>query len=321
MSRRSNVGEFEAIELLRRQLASTGVRQGEIGIGDDAAVLRRPGGRLVWSIDASLQGVHFDTRWLSLREAAARAFVAALSDLAAMGARPTAALCALGLPAGVTAAQVRAIGRGQADVASEYGCALVGGNVTRDARVSFVTTVLGEAKRVVGRSGARPGQEVWLCGNVGEAAAGLELLRQARPARGVHERRCIRAWRAPRARFDEASTLCSIASALIDVSDGVASEAQHIAHASGVRLVLDDHALEALCTPSLRQVCERLGKTPLDLMLHGGEDYALLATGPARRRPSMARVVGSVTDGNGAWLRQGQQLVRLAGGHDHLRNS
>ncbi len=321
MSRSTNsgIGEFAAIELLRQELDVAPPARGEIGIGDDAAVLDVGGKRLVWSVDASVEGVHFDRRWLSLRQAASRAFVAALSDLAAMGAMPRAALCALGLPPSIGASQVRAIGRGQAAVAAQYRCPMLGGNVTRDERISFTTTVLGVAERVVERRGARVGDEVWLCGRVGEAAAGLELLRGGRSASNVGERRCVKAWRSPRALFDEAHAVAPIASSLVDVSDGLASEAEHIAQASGVCLKLDERALAAACSRELARTCERLGRRPLDLMLFGGEDYALLVTGPKRRRPLGACPIGSVVEGSGAWLETASGLVRIKRGFDHLR--
>src|SRR5690606_27185684 len=96
----------------------------------------------------------------------------------------------------------------------------------------------------------------------------------------------------------------SFAHAMIDVSDGVGSEASHIAKASGVRLELDASALEEACSPALLHTCVSLRQRPLELMLFGGEDYALLATGPSRHRPDFASAIGAVTKGDGAWLRR-----------------
>lgn len=315
--------ERRAIEVISRELlGSAGRGAGEVllGIGDDAAVLRAPRGKLVWSIDSSLEGVHFDLSWLSLREAAARAFVAAVSDLAAMGARPIGALCALEVPPGTTRRELAAIARGQAAMAETHACPLVGGNLSRAERFGFVTTVLGVTERVLPRGGARAGQQLWLLGSVGEAAAGLRLLQAGARARDSAERACVRAWRRPRALVSEGRRLVRRASALIDISDGLASEAEHLSRSSGVAVVVDEALLRAALGDPLRRVAPRLDCDPLQLALFGGEDYALLATGPARSRPRTARVIGEVCRGAGAWLlpSTGSRRVRLRGGFDHF---
>lgn len=318
--------EGRAIELLQRQLGSR-AKGVTMGIGDDAAVLEARGDApLVWSVDASIEGVHFDLRWLSLRQAAARAFVAALSDLAAMGATPTAALCALGVPAHAERSQFSAVGRGQADVARRYGCPVVGGNLTRDSRWSFTTTVLGRVPQPgLRRNDALPGHQLWLIGELGAAAAGLRLLSQAAPGRlrgpGARARaHCIRAWRSPEAHIAVARTLHGKASAVIDVSDGLASEAQHLARSSACKIVLDGELLGRACRNELRSVAVQLGIEPLELMLFGGEDYALLATGPRERRPKRGVPLGWVERGRGVWLELNGRRQRVQGGFDHLRS-
>ncbi len=316
--RATPLGEFRAIDVLAKALGAPGPNSSvEVGIGDDAAVLRVAGERLVWSVDSSLEGRHFDLRWLSVGAAAARATSAALSDLAAMGARPLAALCALEVPPRVTRAQLRAIGNGQSKACARAGCALVGGNVARAKDFGFTTTVLGTSKRPLLRSGAQVGDEVWLVGEVGMAALGLKVL-QAGGTQSNAQRTCVRAWREPRALIDEGLAMAGRARCAIDVSDGLASEARHLATSSGVQICVEAEQLLATCPPTLRKAARELGCDALDLMLYGGEDYALLATGPARRRPPFALVIGSVRAGKGAWLAGHGRLTRLAGGYDHL---
>jgi thiamine-monophosphate kinase len=297
-----------------------------LGIGDDAALLRGGSQQLVWSIDVCLEGVHFRRGWLSLKDLGWRATQAALSDLAAMGARPLGALCSLVLPAKTTRAMLREIGSGQADAARSSGCPIIGGNISRGRELSLTTAVLGETASAAERSGAQPGHELWLVGDVGLAAAGLRILRARTPGDRVGslssaEQTCIAAWRRPRALLRQGEALASCASALIDLSDGLAGDSVRIAEASQTRLVLEEEPLRRVLRPELGQLSGQFGCDPLDLALYGGEDYALLATGPSSQRPQLARPIGHVTEGSGAWLQPPPpaRSVRLRDGFDHLQ--
>lgn len=282
-------GELERIALLRAHLAveAPGVR---IGIGDDAAVLASPpgAGELVWTIDAQVEGTHFRRAWVSWRDVGYRSYMAAASDLAAMGAEPVAALSALALPAAFTDEELAALADGQAEAAREVGAPVAGGNLARASELSVTTTLLGRAARPVLRSGARAGEGVFLAGAVGLAAAGLAAL-----SKNVHDAcfdPCLAAWRRPRARIEDGRTIAGLASAAIDVSDGLALDASHLAEASGVRLVLDEALLRAHVGGPLEAAASALGRDPVDLALHGGEDYALVATSAAASLPGFTRI-------------------------------
>lgn len=308
MSRSRRLGELEAIERLKRLLSQPS-KDIELGIGDDAAVLRFGKTRLCWTIDASIEGVHFDRRWLSLREVGLRAFEAAVSDLAAMGAVPVAALSELTLPRGLTEAELVELGRGQAAAARRTRCPIAGGNISAGPALELVTTVLGRARRPLTRSGAKEGDELWLVGEVGLARTGLELLREGRPARTAAERRAVRAWRRPRALLEEGLALVGLASAAMDVSDGLAGDAGNLSRASGVAVIVERGALERALPRGIA----------LERALAGGEDYALLATGRSARRPSFARRIGRIERGAGAWLESLDARTPLGAGFDHLR--
>jgi thiamine-monophosphate kinase len=312
--------ELEAIALLERLLGSRRARAIEVGIGDDAAVIRVGKRRLVWTIDASIEGVHFDRRWLSLADVGWRSFQAAASDLAAMGARPIAALAGLVLPKGSSRHEISALGRGQADAARSLGCPLVGGNISRGGELGVTTTLLGEVSRPILRSGARPKDELWLVGDVGLARAGLELLRRRVRARSAAEKACIEAWRRPRALLAAGRRLHGRAHAALDVSDGLSGDAARLAAASGVRLILEESALRVALASALLTAARKLGRDPLALALAGGEDYALLAAGPKNRRPRGARPVGRIERGRGVFLEHaaGGRSSALGPGFDHL---
>lgn len=314
--------EASAIALLKRALGGTARgRRIEVGIGDDAAVLRPGSLPLVFTIDACVEGVHFDRRWLSLADVGWRAFNAAVSDVAAMAARPLAALSNLGVPAGLGARELEQLGRGQAAAARALGCPVAGGNISRADVLSITTAVLGEARAPVLRSGARAGDELWLIGDVGLAALGLELLRSKRwpKQRGAAFRSCIEAWRRPRALIADGLELAARASAAADVSDGLGTDAMHIAGASRVKLVIDEVALRQALPKTLARAAAALGTDPLRWALKGGEDYALIATGAARRRPTFARRIGHVERGRGAVLESGGRRSPLKAGFDHLQ--
>jgi thiamine-monophosphate kinase len=318
--------EARAIALLERALGrSARSPRVEVGIGDDAAVLTPGTDKLVFTVDASVEHVHFERRWLSLADVGWRSLMAAASDLAAMGARPLCALSNLGTPRAVAASELSRIGRGQAAAAAAIGCPVVGGNISRGDVLSITTAVLGESSRPLLRSGARPGDELWLIGELGLAAAGLRLLRfrRGRRARGGPTgrralERCVLAWRRPVALIDAGLELGRRAHAAIDVSDGLGSDARHIAASSKVKVVVEAEQLRRAMAPELGIAAAELDCDPLALMLQGGEDYALLCAGPARQRPRRARRIGRIERGRGAWLETERGLAPLGSGFDHL---
>ncbi len=316
----------------RFQAAAPDVR---LGIGDDAAVLAPTTEPTVVSVDASVEGVHFDLRYLGFEDVGYRAFQAAVSDLAAMGAVPTAALSSLILPRSLPREAVDQLTIGQAAASLQTRCPVVGGNISRGAELSITTTVIGRAAAPLLRGGARPGEQLWLVGELGLAAAGLSFLRlrrvtsggqllaDASPAtRHVDDpalRSCVDAWRRPRALLSEGRELVGRASAAIDVSDGLAADAGQLARASRVRIVVDRELLRLNLAPALLVAQRRLRRAALRWALSGGEDYALLATGPSALRPPCAVPIGYVARGAGVFLGAEGRLEPLRGGFDHLR--
>jgi thiamine-monophosphate kinase len=273
------------------------------GIGDDAAVLPSdgPGLQTVVSVDAAVEGVHFTRDLLSLEDIGFRATMAAASDLAAMGARPTALLAALTAPRGTELATFRGLAEGQRQAAVELGVPFVGGNLARGPGLSITTTVLGtvssEREAKPGppphhgaargtRRGAAAGDVVAVLGPIGLAFAGFSWL--DRLPSGTRRRvdypemdSCVSAFRRPRARLDAGQAARPLCSAMMDLSDGLAIDGARLAGASGVSLMLSAEAIVAAGGAALERAAARLGQSALSLALHGGEDYALLITAPA----------------------------------------
>ncbi len=251
-----------------------------LGIGDDCAVLRTSERPLVCSVDASVEGVHFRRDWMSFEDIGYRATMAALSDLAAMGARPLGVLSALSLPADLGDAELFALARGQRCAAHVSGTTIVGGNLTKAGELSLTTTVVGEASRPLRRDGAREGDGVWLSGSVGLAGLGLELLARGVPhdAHDPAVHAALSAFRRPRARIAEGQEAAGGgANSAIDLSDGLVADLGHLARASSLVIELDESRLRSLAPV----VPARLELDPLELVLFGGEDYALVVTAPA----------------------------------------
>ena len=270
-----DLGEFGLIDRIDRFVARAGRRGRDValGIGDDAALLRlRPGEELVVSTDASIEGAHF--RWQSDSAAALgrRAVAAALSDLAAMGARPLACTLSLAAPPALELRRLDAALRGLVAEAARRGCPLVGGNVARAGETSFHLTVLGavERGRALRRDATRAGDVLLVTGSLGRAA-----LRRARATAEHTLNRDV-----PPDRLAAGRKLAALGGrvACIDLSDGLAADLPHLLTAGlGAQVMAD-------ALPRGRGFdagCRRLGLEPLALLAAGGEDYELLFSLPA----------------------------------------
>ncbi len=307
--------ENDRVAMLARVFASraAGVK---IGIGDDAAVLEGPYGRsqLVWTVDEQVDGTHFRRDFLSWQDLGWRSFTAAASDVAAMGAQPWCALCALVLPDDVGDADLEQIARGQHQAAALVGAAVVGGNLARGPALSVATTVLGTCDRAVLRSGARPGDTLWVAGHLGLAAAGLHALERGM-AEDPRLRVAVAAWRTPRVLLTEGLGMAGVAHAAVDASDGLARDAGHLGEASGVRVVFDEGALRE--DDALAEAAAALGEDSLELALYGGEDYALVAVSDKPIRGF--RRIGEIVAGRGLSLRglHGERTIEPTG-FDHF---
>ena len=301
-----------------------------VGIGDDAAVLAAPDGRVVASTDFLLEGRHFRRDWSSAHDIGRKAAARSLIDVAAMGAVPTGLLVALAAPGDLPVSWARDLAAGLAAECARAGASVVGGDTARAESVLLATTGLGDlAGRVpVLRSGAAPGDLVAVAGPLGHAAAGLALLSSGLSA-GRADDRLIGAHRRPEPPYDAGPEAAGLgATAMIDVSDGLLADLGHIAAASGVlidlssaRLGPGDNLLAA--ARSLDMDRTERGSTPeytqaLTWVLAGGEDHALAATfKPGTALPARWTVIGEVLSGQDV-LVDGREWAGSAG-WDHFR--
>lgn len=291
-----------------------------VGIGDDAAVIH-PAGPVVATVDAAVEGVHFRLDLAPLEAVSGRAVEAAASDVAAMGGSLDDAGCGLllawTLPPWVDDDDLDALARGARGAADRLGTFILGGNLTAGPALTLTTTVLGRAgTRVLSRHGARPGDAVAVSGAVGAAALGLRALLTGRGGEPAFAH-FVERWRSPHARLDAGAAAVMFATAAIDLSDGLAQDAGHVARASRCAIVLDASVLPML--PDQRERAEALGGDAVELALTGGEDYELLVTGPEGSFGPEWKVIGRVMEGSGEVRIEGAGDVGGGSGWDHFR--
>ncbi|QEW03417.1 thiamine-phosphate kinase [Microbacterium lushaniae] len=317
------VGAIGEGEILRRILARLPRSAAPVGPGDDAAVIAAPDGRVVATTDTLVHGPDFRLAWSSPFELGWKAAAVNLADVAAMGARPTALLVALALPDATPAAFVDGLADGLAAACAELapGCAVEGGDLTVSDTLTIAVTALGslDGRDPVRRSGARPGDEVRLIGDLGVAARGLAVLfdrftgptgeplpvtAAALEALPPHEAHAVARQLAPCPPITAGVTAAMAgATAMMDVSDGLALDATRLAQASGVTVELDSTTLGADATAALT----------------GGEDHALLVTA----RPgamSLGRRIGVVGERGAAPLTVDGVEYGRRGGWDPYRD-
>ena len=345
------ITEESLIRVIQRTVTSRG--RVRLGIGDDAAVLKD--GTVV-TTDAYAEGVHFDLSYMSLRQVGERCACGAISDVTAMAAEPEAVFVSLALPGNAPCLtpearrradagfkrhasgmkqQVRQLYSGIEDVCAEMGCEVAGGDIIVADQLLLALTAVGKTRSPRLRSGARPGDRLYVTGNLGSAEAGRILLadevRSQRPVcrRQKRGKRPAGDWRLPLIRrhlrpvprLAVMRELRRYFHGLIDTSDGLATDARHLSEMSGVRIVLEAEAIPI--APATKRFCVEHGFDPLDFVLEAGEDYELLSTSRHRLPSSVKDVkvtaIGSVEDGRGLFIERGGRAVPVTvSGYDHL---
>lgn len=304
MSGRSagDLGEFALIERITAHAGTGGSVQ--IGVGDDAAVLRL-NGDLAVSTDTMVEDVHFRRAWSAPQDVGRKAVAACVADAEAMGAVPIGVVISLALPSDTEVDWVDGFAEGVSIEAERADVALVGGDLTAAPVIVVTVTVLADqcGRRPITRAGAKPGQVVAMAGRLGWAAAGLAVL-----TRGFRSPAAVVvAHRVPEVPYGQGRIAADAgAGAMIDISDGLLADLGHVCRASGVCVDLDSASFE-IAEPQQAVAAAVGGGDPLVFQLTGGDDHALVATFAPDQVPDGWRVLGRVLSGEPAVLVDGAE--------------
>ena len=262
-----------------KKLLQTRAPRIQLGIGDDTAAVAFGRKNLLFTCDSVMEGVHFRLDYFSFYEVGWRLASSNLSDIAAMGGRPLAALITLGVRKGLSEKNIIETYKGITALLSNFNCPIVGGDVVRSRQFFMDMAMLGEAgKKLFTRSGARPGELVVVSGELGRSLLGFRLLSKAKKRTlSVLTEKHLR----PLPRLLESAYLASRVKVggMIDISDGLSSELHHLSEQSGVGFEIEEEKLPL--NPVLVKETRKLGLSPTDLALSSGEEYELLFTCPA----------------------------------------
>ena len=340
--------EGEFVGWLRRRAGTRG-RGLALGIGDDAALVRpSPGRELILTSDWTIEDVHFRLKLHPPESVGHRALARALSDIAAMGGRPRWALVSLAIPSHLPMSWVKDFYGGMSRLARRFDVAIVGGDtsVVPDS-IAVDVAVIGDVPRgqALVRSSARPGDPIFVSGWLGLSALGLKLLESGGKSRRGPAREALRThlYPEPQCALGEFLARKRVASSMMDISDGLSTDIARLARASSVGariweslLPIPDAAVAAVSSQKkkgprhkTRAVATLDTLDPLHLALHGGEDYQLLFTVPARKAEKIPARVGRVPLHRIGIIARGDavRLVRVSGqveplkpaGFDHFR--
>lgn len=311
-----NKGELEIIRYLRKRFRK---RRSEIqkGIGDDAMVFRDG---YVVTTDSFFEKTHFDLDYFSFFNLGYHTMAASLSDIAAMGASPISALISLCIPRKIGMKAIRELYDGFDELTRKYKCDISGGDIVKGQIFGMTITVIGRTKAAMMRSGAKPNNYLYVTNFLGLAEAGrialMENFRQNEYPDAVKKHLF------PEPRIKESFQIKKYATACIDTSDGLSTDAFHLAEESAVRIVIDAEHIPI--HSEVGKLCAAQRMDPTQFILSAGEDFELLFTAP--RLPKMSGVkvfrIGRVMKGRGLFLSLGgrERPVRPSG-YQHIVNS
>lgn len=326
--RLSRLGEFGLIDRIRRQVAvSRGVR---LGIGDDAAWVDHPQGSSLVTADLLIEGIHFDLKWTSLADLGYKSLAVNLSDIAAMGGTPAYVMLSLGIPANFDTDKIDKLYRGINGLAKKHGVTIVGGDTNAAGSLLISVCLIGHPpKKPISRSGAHVGDDIYVTGTLGDAALALNLLRHKRRPQSRAEAHLLKRLHRPTPRLAAGALLAqrNLATAMIDVSDGLIQDLSHICQASGVGANIQQKKL-----PLSSAFLALAGKIGMRHALSGGDDYELLfCAAPEQRKRietlgkqagvPISRIGTCKPAANGIRVidTAGTEVAVKAQGHDHFK--
>ena len=303
----ASLGENEALKRTVSRLKKS--ENTILGSGDDAAVVRTSNDQFVVTTDTMIEGNDFKTEWSSAFDLGWKAVATNISDVAAMGAKPTALVVALAVPSETEIAWLEQFADGLQAAVNQFcpTAEIVGGDLAQAKEIVIAVTAHGdlEGREPIVRTGAKPGDILAVAGTLGQAACGLSLLESGNQDAISAYDDWVNVQKRPMPPI-QSGIEASNATSMLDISDGLAKDAHRIAKASKVKLTINKQALDGYCA-RLDDVAARLELDSLDWVLFGGEDHSLLATFPEGATiPRSFKPIGTVTEGVGVYLNENE---------------
>ena len=311
---RRNITELSIINYIRDRFPR---RNREIikGIGDDAMIFRNG---MVVTTDSFFENIHFDLTYYSMYVLGQHIMAASLSDIAAMGAKPLCALVSLNLTKSITFEDIKSLYRGFEILSKKYAFDISGGDIVQSSNFGATVTVIGKTSKPLVRSDAKPGHDLYVTNFLGLAEVGRAVLSQKLPRKQYPD--SVNKHLLPEPRIKEAVLLRRYAGACIDVSDGLSTDAHHLAFESKVKVIIDAEHLPI--HSEVGKFCALKGIEPLDFILSSGEDFELLFSAKALPRLSKVKVfrIGRIRKGHGLFVPfRGEAKKIRPTGYEHLK--
>ena len=313
MQQIKDIGEVGLIERIHRKSKNNLVL---MGIGDDAAVVKTKDGLQVLTTDCMVKGDHFRTDWFTPKQIGMKAIEVNVSDVAAMGGIPKYALISLALPKTLDISFIDEFYDGMWNDCEKYSMEIIGGNMTHSEKIVISITLVGEVdkKNLCLRSDAKPGDYIFVSGEIGFGRAGLRVFQEELPGFQDVKKRYLE----PKARLDISKEISSYVNAMIDISDGLSSEIKHICDESKCGAVIYEDKIpinESVC-----KVAKKLKENEKDYALYGGEDFELLYTVSKKDLDDVNGImIGRIIDNKSIMIESNGKEKELIGkGYDHF---
>jgi len=316
MTSLKKIGEFGLIRAITRKTRNKSIK---VGIGDDAAVIKVGGKLLAVTTDSVVENIHFSFRHFTPEQIGKKAVEINVSDIAAMGGTPKYALVSLILKENTAVEKIKRVYNGIYQAAKKYSIEIIGGNTAKGNQTVIDITLIGEVERenLCRRSDARPGDFIFVSGDLGKSAAALELLRRKMKMPPSLKKAHLE----PVAQLKKAKQIAPFANAMEDISDGLASEIRHICEQSSTGAVIFTDNLPI--KEEARKAAGRIGKKPEGLALYGGEEFELVYTIPEKNlNRAKGYLIGEITRKKGVrTYSKGKEKPLKNFGFDHFRKA
>lgn len=310
-----DIGEFGLIDRLSAIIHSEN-HDILVGIGDDTACVKTLNKNWLLTVDTQVENTHFIRSKINPVDLGWKLSSTNVSDIVACGGNPRFALVSASLPKELDVEFVEGVYQGIKQAQDYYGFVTIGGNITSSSVIMFDMTLIGESDTFIPRSGAKPGQFVYLTGYTGLSRAGLEII-LSHDTKPLYYNYLVEKHFRPVARIDKLDIIKIYATSSVDISDGLVADLYHIANQSKVKIVLDKQLIPV--DDQLKKYCQENSKNIYEYILYGGEDYQIVFTSDSKLEEEDIHLIGYVEEGEDVYIKEEDNLFKLVKrGFNHL---